>query len=489
MAKTQSEKLKVLAGLSWRFGERILAQMVTFVVSIVLARILAPSDYGAIALVMSFITIANVFVTSGFGNALIQKTDADDIDFSTMFFFNVGLSLLLYIFIWLAAPYAAAFYKMPILAPVLRVLGLKIPISGVNNIQQAFVSRNMLFKRFFFSTIIGTIGSAAVGIIMAVSGFGIWALVAQYLFNSFCDTMVLWFTVKWRPKAVFSVTRLKPMFRYGLNIILSNLLYNFCNELSNIIIGKVYSSQDLAYYSKGKQLPNLIVVNINTAISGVLFPVLSKHQEERERLLQMTRRSIKVSSYVLSPLLLGLMVTAKPVVRLLLTDKWLPCVPFLQLYCLFYLLQPMQTANLEAIKAIGRSDLYFRMEVIKRSVAIIVLLISVRYGVYAIAVGNVVASFIRSFVNATPNKKLLNYSYLEQLKDIGPAIILSSMMAGIVALTGRMCEALMITVLVQLILQIMVGFASYIALSLAFKLESFVYIKDTALHMITKRRK
>ena len=314
-------KKNVIGNFIWRFAERCGAQLVTFVVSIVLARILDPKDYGTIALVTVFTTILQVFVDSGLGTALIQKKDADDLDFSSVFYFNFIVCMILYAGMFIAAPYIALFYKDTTLTPVIRVISLTIVISGVKGIQQAYVSKNMLFKRFFFSTIGGTIFSAVLGIAMAYMGFGVWALVAQQLSNTAIDTLILWLTVKWRPKKMFSFERLKGLFSFGWKLLVSSLLDTAYNNLRNLIIGKLYSSSDLAFYNQGDKFPKVIVTNINTSIDSVLLPTMSVEQDNPERIKQMTRRAIKTSTYVMAPLMMGLAFCAEPVVRLILTDK------------------------------------------------------------------------------------------------------------------------------------------------------------------------
>lgn len=423
---------KVLSGLFWKFGERISAQLVTFIVSIVLARLLSPDDYGNIALVTVFITIANVFVVNGFGSALIQKQEADNVDFSSVFYANIVFSCFLYVIIFLVSPVVADFYASPILCPVLRVLGLRIPVAAINSVQQAYVSRHMLFKKFFFSTLFGTLLSGVVGCVMAYMGFGIWALVAQYLVNTSVDTIVLWFTVRWRPDFVFSFSRVKVLLSYGWKLLLSGLLDTGYTQLRSLIIGKKYTSADLAYYNRGQQYPQLVVTNINTSISSVLFPAISKCQDDLSRVKSMTRRAIKTSSYIMWPLMIGLGVIAEPLVSFMLTDKWLPCVPYLQIACFTYAFWPIHTANLEALKAIGRSDIFLQLEILKKGIGLVLLFLTMNYGVMAIALSLVVSTIISSFINASPNKKLLGYSYFDQIKDMVPSFLLSCVMGIII---------------------------------------------------------
>ena len=407
-------KKSVIGNFIWRFAERCGAQLVTFIVSIVLARILDPKDYGTIALVTVFTTILQVFVDSGLGTALIQKKNADDLDFSSVFYFNFIVCIILYVGMFIAAPYIALFYKDTTLTPVIRVISLTIVISGVKGIQQAYVSKNMLFKRFFFSTIGGTIFSAVLGIAMAYMGYGVWALVAQQLSNTAIDTLILWLTVKWRPKKMFSYERLKGLFSFGWKLLISSLLDTAYNNLRNLIIGKLYSSSDLAFYNQGEKFPKVIVMNINASIDSVLLPTMSIEQDNPERIKQMTRRAIKTSTYVMAPLMMGLAFCAEPIVRLVLTDKWIFCIPFLRIFCITYMFWPVHTANLNAINAMGRSDWFLRLEIIKKIVGLAILLSTMWFGVMAMAYSLLLSSVLSQIINSWPNRKLLDYRYLEQ---------------------------------------------------------------------------
>lgn len=327
----------VFKNLIWRFLERSGAQLVSFIVSIVLARILLPEDYGLIALVTVFTTILQVFVDSGLGTALIQKHNADDLDFSSVFYFNFAVCILLYIGMFVASPFIASFYENDSLTPIIRVISLTIVISGVKGIQQSYVSRNMLFKRFFFATLGGTIFSAFLGIWMAYMGYGVWALVAQQLSNTTIDTLILWITVKWRPKKMFSWTRLKGLLSFGWKMLVSSLLETTYQDLRSLIIGKMYSSSDLAYYNRGRQFPSLIVTNINSSIDSVLLPTMANVQDDRTVVKMMTRRSIKISTYIMAPMMVGLACCSESLVRLLLTDKWIECVPYVRIFCITYM--------------------------------------------------------------------------------------------------------------------------------------------------------
>lgn len=474
----------VVNNLAWRFAERIGAKGVEFIVSVVLARLLTPELYGTIALVTVFITILQVFVDSGLGNALVQKKDADDLDFSTVFYFNIVFCLLLYIALFFSAPLISAFYNDDSMTPIIRVLGLTVVISGVKNVQQAYVSKNMLFKKFFFATLLGTVGAAVVGIIMAYKGFGVWALVAQQLLNVTVDTIILWITVNWRPKAVFSLKRLKELFSYGWKLLVSHLIEVVYNDIRQLLIGKFYSAGELAYYNRAKQFPSFIITNINTSINSVLFPAMSSEQDNLNRVKSMTRRSIKTSTYIIAPMMIGLAACAETIIKVLLTEKWLPCSPFLVIFSISYIFYPIHTANLSAIKAMGRSDLFLKLEIIKKIVGITALVVSMPFGVLAIAYSLLITSVLSQIINSWPNKKLLNYSYFDQLKDIMPSVSLAVTMGFAV----YWFKYLPIPSILTLIIQICVGVSIYLLGSIIFQLESYIYIKNFMIEIIKSKR-
>lgn len=480
-----NDKTTVTSNFIWRFMERCGAQGVTFIVSIVLARLLAPSVYGTIALVTVFTTIMQVFVDSGMGNALIQKKDADDLDFSSVFYFNIAMCLMLYIIMFIIAPFIAAFYEMPELTPVIRVLSLILIVSGIKNVQQAYVSRNMLFKRFFFSTLGGTIVAAVVGIVMAYMQYGVWALVAQMLCNAVIDTTILWITVKWRPKKQFSFERLKSLFSYGWKLLVSALIDTVYNDLRQLVIGKIYSKEELAHYNQGDKFPKLIVSNINTSIDSVLLPTMSKAQDDKNAVKNMTRRSIKTSTYIMMPLMAGLAVCAEPLISLIMTDKWLPCVPFLRIFCISYAFWPIHTANLNAIKAMGRSDLFLKLEIMKKMVGIIALLSTMWISPLAMAYSLLVTSVLGQIINSWPNKKLMNYSYLEQLKDMLPQIGLSLFMGAVVYCV----KFIGLNDILTLLIQVSVGAIIYITLSKVFRIDSFEYLINTVKGLFNRQKK
>ncbi len=467
-------RTKTVSNMVWRFAERVGAQGVAFIVSIVLARLLTPTEYGTVAMITVFTSVFQVFVDSGMGNALIQKKDADQKDFSTVFYFNVFMSLVVYGILFLIAPWIADFYGMPELTSLTRVVGLTIVVAGIKNIQQAYVSKHLLFKRFFFATLGGTVAAGIVGISMAYMGYGAWAIVGQQITNVVIDTIILYITVKWRPTLQFSFNRFKQLFNYGWKLLASSLLDRIYNELRSLIIGRMYSADDLAYYNRGHQIPNLVVTNINNSIDSVLFPVMSQEQDDKARVRSMTRRSIRISIYIMAPMMMGIAFVATPLIRLLLTDKWLPCVFYLQIFCITYMFYPIHTANLNAIKAMGRSDLFLRLEIYKKVVGVIAILITMQISVEAMAYSLLFTSVASQIINAWPNRKLLNYGYLDQLKDILPSICLAVFMGCcILPVTW-----LGLSDLVTLILQVLIGVIVYVGGSILFKMDSFYYLLD-----------
>lgn len=465
-------KEQIVSNLMWRFMERCGAQLVSFIVSIVLARLLMPEEYGKVALISVFISILNVFVDSGFGNALIQKKNADNKDFSTVFIFNVFFCIVLYVAILFLAPSIAFFYRDETLVPLIRVLSLTIVISGIKNVQQVYVMKHLMFKKFFYSTLFGTILSAFVGIGMAGRGYGVWALVFQNLTNTFVDSCVLWITVKWRPECYFSLQRLKKMFFFGYKLLISSLMNNIYANFRQLIIGKFYSSADLAYYNKGKQFPYLIVQNVNASIDSVLFPVMSKSQDDQKDLKKMVRLSIKVSSFAMWPLLLGLAAISESLIRLMLTEKWLPCIPYLIIFCLVCGWYPIQTANLNAIKAVGRSDIFLKLEIIQSVCGIALLLPVIHKGVWYIAVMFLVSSILNCVIIAFPNKKLIDYSWLKQFLDVMPAFLLALSMGAVVYYVGYLIS----NIWIRLVIQVVTGIGVYFLGAVIFRFEAFYYI-------------
>ena len=319
---------------------------------------------------------------------------------------------------------------------------------------------------------------------MAYVGYGVWALITQHLSNNLIDTIILWFTVKWRPKLMFSFSRFKSLFSYGYKMLLSTLIDTIYNELRSLIIGKYYSSADLAFYTKGKQFPQIAVSNINNSMNSVLLPVLAKKQDNIEEVKSATRRVITISSFFIWPMMLGLFAISHNLILLLLTEKWLPCVVYIKILCIGQALQPLQTTNLSVIKAIGRADLHLKLEIIKKIIAISLVIISAPFGVKMIAYSSLMYAVIASVINSFPNKKLINYSYIEQLKDIFPSVILSLVMCALMLLLNN----LSINYTYMLLSQILIGLISYFLLAYLFKMESMNYTINKLKLLLVKRK-
>lgn len=471
-----SSKKNVIKGLFWTLSERFMSQIVSVIVTIVLTRLLAPEDYGVVSIVTVIITILNVFMTSGFSASLIQQEDVEQIDYSTVLYFSILLGFLLYVGVFAISPILAAFYNLPQLELVLKILALKIPLSALNSVQQAYVSRNMLFKKFFISTVTATVVSGIIGVVMAYTNFGVWALVAQDLSNVVTISVVLWFSVGWRPTLQFSFKRLKILFDFGIKIFIQTLFNTIYANIRSLLIGGFYSPTDLAYYTKGNQYPNLIVTNVDTAVSKTMFPVMSREQSDLDRIKVLTKRTAQVSSYIMSPILIGFFVCAKQIVSVVMTDKWLPAVPYIRIICICLLIRASQTAILQAIKSIGRSDIVLKMDIPVRILALIILMFTIRFGVIYIAISEIIIEFLALLIYSYYSSKLLNYSYLEIFGDFLKNVILAVIMGEVVYLIG---VASGLNMLLTLIIQIVIGGIIYIVLSILLKNESWLLFNST----------
>ena len=467
-------KSKVLSGLFWKIMENGGTQGIQFVVSIVLAKLLTPEEYGIVGLITIFITIANVFVQNGFNTALIQKKSADDTDFSSVFYLSLGVAGIMYAILFAAAPLIADFYEEPELVMIVRVLSAVLFFGAVTSVQNAAVARRMEFRGLFFATLAAVIISGALSIGMAYKGMGVWALVGQQLSYYFFLMLVLFRTVSWKPKLLFSIERVKTLFSFGWKLLCSSLLDTVYNNIYGLVIGKAYNNEMLGYYNRGDQFPKLITNNLGVAIQSVMLPAFSANQSDKQKVKTMVRRSIVTSSFTILPMMAGLIAVAKPMVLVLLGEKWLPCVPFLQLMCVAYSFWPIHIANLQAINAMGRSDTFLKLEIIKKSVGVIGLLIGIRFNVYILVILKAVIDFICTFINAWPNKKLLDYSIIEQWKDILPSMAISMVMGVLVYALQFIVPGALLT----LVVQILAGGIIYIGLAWIFRLESFRYLLD-----------
>jgi teichuronic acid exporter len=477
-------KFKVISSLLWKLMERGGTQGIQFIVAIVLARLLLPEEFGLIVLVTIFISIAGVFVQSGFNTALIQKKNPDEVDFSSVFYLSLFVASLLYIGLFFTAPFIAAFFDEPELKLVLRILSLTLFFGAINSIQLAVISRNMQFKKLFISSLGAILISAVVGIMMAYANFGVWALVVQQLSNQLMVTIILWFTVRWRPKLLFSIKRIKNLFSFGWKLLISSLLDTLYKNITSLFIGKLFSSETLGFYNRGEQFPNLIVSNINGSIQSVMLPTLASHQDNKKRVKDIVRRSIVTSSFIIFPMMVGLAAIAKPLIEIILTEKWLPAVPFLQIFCASYALWPIHTANLQAINALGRSDIFLKLEISKKILGLVILGISIPFGVYAMAFGVFVSSVLSTFINAYPNLKLIDYSIQEQWKDIIPSLLLSVLMGTVI----YSIKWVGMTEIPTVIAQVVIGVILYVGLAKVFRLECYTYLITTGKEILKSKR-
>ncbi len=475
----KEKKARVMSNLLWKFAERISAQLVSTVVSIVLARILLPEDYGIVSIVMILITICNALVTGGLGNALIQKKDADNVDFSTVFYFSIGLSLIIYILVCFVAAPVAKYYNNEIMKPIICVMGLMIPFAAINSVQQAYISKNMQFRKFFYASMVGIMVSAIVGIVMATNGFGVWALVGQYLSNMIVNTVVLFFVSEWKPKLQFSVNRLTTLLPYGVRIMGVSLSDAIFNEIRGIIISARYSPRDLAIYDNGKKYPMLLVNNINSSIGSVVFPAMSQAQNDQSSIKQMMKKAIKMVTYTVAPLLLGFFAVANRFIEVVLTSKWADSLPFIYLTCIMCLFYPIHTINIQALNAIGRSEKTFGLEIIKKIINVVILVLSMNRGVLIIALGAFVVSLISTYINSFYSKRYFDYSFGEQMKDIVPYLALSVCMCIAVLFID---STLQINGIIAIIIDCLLGVVIYVGGSFIFKFDVFFvliqYIKQ-----------
>ena len=480
MRNNRGEKNSLLSGLGWSYAERLLSQLVSLLVSIVLARLLTPDDYGTVAIVTVFITIGDALVNGGFGNALVQKKDADDLDFHSIWWVSLGVSVVLYFALFFVAPILAEMYEAPVLVPVIRVMSIKFIFSALNSVQSAYVQKNMLFRFFFFSTVGATLFSAVVGIVMAFCGCGVWALIAQYLTSSVVSTVILFCAIAWKPRFRFSLERVKTLWGFGAKVLGATLVYTILDNIRTLIVGKRFSTDDLAYYNQGQKFPALLVTDVVGSVGKVLYPELSKKQEDLLQVKELMRKAIQLSAYALTPMLFGLLAVSDTFVRLILTEKWIPCVPFMQIMCLGYCTRSLSAIFQKGLLSLGKSALNLIHEITTSSVTIMLLLIAVFAfnSVALIAWSYVAVSLIDIGLYGYWCHKHLQYRYREMIADYLPSLLLSVIMAGGVMLVGL----LPVGNVWKLLLQIFTGVGVYIGMSAVLKVKPFVYLFGNVLN-------
>ena len=477
-------KEKSIKGVFWKFSERFAAKIVSLVVSIILARLLTPDDYSVVGIVSIFFVFANVFISGGFNTALIQKKEVDIEDYSSVLYLSMFIAFIMYSTLFFSAPFISRVYQQEILVSVIRIMGLSLFINAFKSVLCAYVSRNLQFKKFFFATIGGTVISAVIGISMAWNGFGPWALVAQQMVNSIIDTLILFFTTKFRLVLKLSFSKLKMLFQYGWKIFVASVISVIYDEVNPLVIGLKYSGADLAFYTKGRSFPHLINTTLGDTFSAVLFPVMSKVQDNKEALLKYTRRFLSVSSFVIFPAMIGFLAVADNFIMVLLTEKWLPASIYIRIFCFVFMLNIIQKGNLEVIRASGRSDLLLIMEIIKKSLYFIViglfLIFTDTPEMLAVACG--VNTLIATLVNTFPNRKIIGYSYRAQVMDLLPNFVTAIIMGICVFYIGYLA----IDNLLCLILQIISGCIIYVTLNVIIKNPTFFYYIETIRTLIFK---
>ncbi|MBR6125853.1 lipopolysaccharide biosynthesis protein [Candidatus Saccharibacteria bacterium] len=472
MAETANKN--IVKSLFWTYGEKLSTQFVSILVSIILARLLSPDDYGVISIVMVFILFCDIFVTGGFGQALVQKKDADDLDFNSMFICSCVSSVLLYGVIFGGAPFVADFYERPIIIPVLRILGLRLIVSSFNTIQQAKIQKSMTFKKSFFATVAGTLLSAVVGVILAYCGFGVWALVGQYLVSIFVVTIALARICDWSPRLQFSWARSKLLINFGWKVLLTTICFTLVNDFRSLVVGKKFGPGDLAFYDQGQKFPNLIVTNINASIGRVLFPAFSNRQDDLKYVKQLCRKGINLSTFLLAPLLIGLIAVADTFVEVVLTEKWAPCVFYMRMLTLMFLVRPFTTTCHQAIMALGRSDITLKIMFVINVIAMLLLCIAlfVLNSVPMVAVGSVLSEFVSVILFMYYIKRFIGYTYMDQICDVFPSLALSAIMGGaIFSLSFVLSNKMML-----FIAQIGAGILIYTIGSTIFKMKGVIFI-------------
>lgn len=466
-----------LGGMAWTFAERISAQLVTLIVSIVLARLLSPDEYSIIAIVTIFVMIANIFVTAGFGSALVQKLNTDNIDFSTTLYFSLGFSIIIYLLLFFTAPLIASFYDIDLLVPVVRIMSLRIIIASINSVQQAYVAKTLQFKKFFYSTLSGTAVSAFVGIGMAYAGYGVWALVSQYLTNVIIDTIVLSFTCGWKPQLVFSFKRMKGLFSYGWKVMAASVFHTLGTQARSLVLSKVASPRELSFYNQGEKFPALFINNIETSIQKVMAPIISREQEDIPRILDLTRKTMQVATFAIWPLLIGLAAIAESLIEVLYTSKWLGSVPYLKLICIAYMFYPVGETHVRTIRALGRSDVTMRTVFGAEglNIALLVIAIILKLGGKGIVASWIVSSIAMAIFNGIADYKITKYKAMDQVKDL----FFTGICCVIMYFAVNALSFIKMNLLLKIGLQIIIGIVVYGIASLAINRNTFMYVFNT----------
>lgn len=433
----ESIKKQTVRGVGWSFADSMLGQGITFVVGLVLARLLSPDEYGLIGIITIFITVFNSIVDSGFSNALIRKNNATDKDYNTMFLVNMGISIILFVLMFLCAPLIASFFKRPELTSLCRAMSVVVILNALSVVQNTVLTKKLDFKTKTKASFISSIVSGIIGISMAYLGYGVWALVGQQISRQLLNSACLWIFNRWLPNFTFSFESFKEMWQFGWKLLVSGLIDRTWNEIYQVVIGKCYSPASLGLYTRAHQFSNLFSSNLTGIVQRVSYPALSKLQDDKERLKNGYKKVIKVTMLVTFTLMLGLAGCAKSMVLVLIGDKWIECVPMLQIICFNMMLYPLHALNLNMLQVQGRSDLFLRLEIIKKIVAVIPLLMGVFIGIYWMLFGSVATGMFAFYLNAYYSGPFLNYSIKEQVADIAPSFIMAFIMFVLLVLINQ----------------------------------------------------
>jgi O-antigen/teichoic acid export membrane protein len=466
-------KNKAIRGVKWTIIEAIGLRGVQFVVGIILARLLQPEQFGLIGMLLIFMALAQVFLDSGFGAALIQKQDITQKDISSIFYFNILVGFIAAICLCGIAPWVAKFYNQPILTPLLRLMSVVLVINSFGLVQNVLLRKALDFKTETKVSLVASMLSGIVGVTMAYSGFGVWSLIGQQLSAAVFRTSLLWFFTSWRPIWVFSLQSLKSMFGFGSKVLFASLLNTFFDNIYYLVIGKLFSPTALGYYTRADNLQQLPSNTLAAMVSRVTFPVFSTIPDDSDRIKRGMTKALTMLALVNFPLMIGLAVVARPLVIVLLTDTWQPCVPYLQLLCIVGLIFPLHLINLNILQAMGRSDMFLRLEVIKKTMVALAIMITWHFGIMAMITGQVAVSFVGYYLTMYYNKKLLQYSIWGQIKDLFPYLI-NALLMGLVIYMMNYIQFQ--NILVSLLIETFVGFVVYVGLCWLLKLPVFLEI-------------
>lgn len=476
---------RTFTGMAWSFTEALGSRLVQFGVGIVLARLLLPEEFGLIGMLVFFIAIAQVFLDSGFGAALIQRQDATEKDICSIFYFNIAVGMLVFGILYLVAPWIAEFYHQPDLKLLTRCLSITIVINSLGLIQNTLLRKAIDFKAITISTLVAGGVSGGVGIAMAIGGFGVLSLAAQQISSALIRTAALWFVNKWRPVLVFSFRSLYEMFGFGSRVLAGGLLNQTFDNIYLLVIGKLFSAADLGLFTRAKQTQQLPSQTIYNMVGKVTFPVFSTIKNDSQRLKRGMKKAVGFLVFINFPMMIGLCVVARPLVLILLTEKWIKCVPYLQLLCLDGLMYPLHAINLNVLQAMGRSDLFLRVEVIKKVLITMNIVVTWRWGILAMIGGNVIVSFISYYLNSYYNGRLIDYSISEQSRDLAPYLSAAILMGGGVYAIGWIDFR---NIEIQLMAQILAGVLFYTVICKLLGLTAFMEIYNIAVGSLSKKK-